>query len=110
MTGPGRPLYVTIPARTVWLRSTRRAMPRGYRLRGTRSRTALAGGHSRLVGGPSLGLLLRPLPFLRLAGADRGDALGDGDLEAFGRPRRVVEVGHRHAREALADRALDLAE
>ena len=57
-----------------------------------------------------LGLFLRPLPLVGLARADRGDALLDRDLEALRGPRRVVELRHRDARQALADRALDLAE
>src|SRR5512143_614759 len=106
MTGPGRPLYVTMPASTVWLRSRRRAMPRGYRLRGT----ALARRHRGFMLGPAFDLLPGALALLGLAGADGGDALGDRDLEALDGPRRVVEFRDGDARQALADRALDLAE
>src|ERR1700690_2816516 len=113
MTGPGRPLYVTMPASTVWLRSTRRGIPRGYRLR-ARARAGRPPGsppsrHPGLVDRAAVRLLLRPFSLLGLPSADRGDALGDRDLEAFGRARRVVELGHRDARQSLADRALDLA-
>jgi hypothetical protein len=53
-------------------------------------------------------LLSRARPLLGLARADGRDALGDRDLEALGRAGRVVEPGNRDARQALADRVLDL--
>src|SRR5512141_2337709 len=121
MTGPGRPLYVTMPASTVWLRSRRRAMAGCYCSRAAglartvsgnpRARVMPPGKHPwRSPGTPSFGLLFRALSLLRLTRADRRDALGDRDLEALGRPRRVIELRHRDARQALADRALDLPE
>ena len=55
-------------------------------------------------------LFLRPGSLLRLAGADRGDALGDRHLETFRRRRAVVESRHDDARQAFADRALDGAQ
>ncbi|MGZ5427504.1 MAG: hypothetical protein ACXWFS_00700, partial [Thermoanaerobaculia bacterium] len=58
----------------------------------------------------SLGLLLRALALIGLARANRRNALGNRHLEALGRPRRVIELGNRDARQALADRALDLSE
>src|SRR5512141_770862 len=88
-------------------------MPRGYRLSGARPGRPAGpppSRHPRLVDRAAVRLLLGALALLGLAGADRGDALGDGDLEALDRARRVVEVGDGDAREALADRALDLAE
>ena len=57
----------------------------------------------------ALGLLAGAQALLGLPGANRRDALGDRHLEALGRPRRVVEPGNRDARQALADRALDLS-
>src|SRR6266699_2758437 len=60
--------------------------------------------------GAALGLLLRALPLFGLSRADLGNALGDRDLEALRRLARVVEPLHHHARQPLADRALDLAE
>ena len=38
------------------------------------------------------GLLLRALPFLRLAGADRRDSFPDRDLEALGRRGEPEEI------------------
>src|ERR1017187_8332325 len=117
MTGPGRPLYVTIPASTAWLRSRRRDMARSYRspwrrrLRGARGKaSALAPRHRRLVLSSAIRLLSRARPLLGLARANRGDALLDRHLETLGRSPGVVELRHRDARQTLADRTLDLAE
>ena len=68
-----------------------------------------------LDAGPLLGLALRLLlrllagagALLGAAGADRGDALLERDLEALRRLRLIVEPLDRPPREARADRALD---
>src|SRR5712692_5908572 len=96
MTGPGRPLYVTMPAATVWLRSRRRGMRRGcycsratgsVRTRVLRSRLHvwLPGEHPWRSPGPPLPfrLLLRAGAVGCLAGADLGDALLERNLEAL---------------------------
>src|SRR5450759_867865 len=120
MTGPGRPLYVTIPASTAWLRSRRRDMAGSYRstwsgrpVRGARpegNSAALARRHCHLVLTAAFRLLAGARPLVGLARANRGDALGNRYLETLGRAPRVVELRHRDARQTLADRALDLAE
>ena len=59
---------------------------------------------------PALDLLLRPLALLGLAGANRGDPLGDRNLEALGRRLRVVEARHGDARKPLPDLPFDRRE
>src|SRR5829696_909981 len=49
------------------------------------------------IGGPALGLLLGPLPILRLPRPDLGDPVGDLNLEPLRRLARVVEVLHHDA-------------
>src|ERR1019366_7428002 len=112
-----RPLYVTVPASTAWLRSRRRGMAGSHRspwrrwlARAGGNAAALARRYCDLVLTASLGLFPCARPLFGLARATGGDALGDRHLEALGRPFRVVELRHRDARQALADRTLDLAE
>ena len=92
-------------------------MARSYRSTGRRrlagargNASALARRHRGFVPSAAFGLFAGARPLLGLACADGRDALLKRNLEALGRVRRVVELGNRHAREALADRALDLAE
>ena len=72
---------------------------------GRTGRTVAAGLGTVLAAALLLGLALRlalrlglgPGPLLGLAGADGGDALGDGDLETLRRLRLVVEPVQRSA-------------
>ena len=55
----------------------------------------------------TLRLRIAPTALLSLARADCGDALRQWNLELRLRPRGVIEVRYRHARERAAHRAFD---
>ena len=57
-----------------------------------------------------LGIRFCALPLVGFARADLRDALRVRHLQPLLRARGVVEVGHRHPRQPLVDRALDVAE
>src|SRR5262249_61260863 len=61
-------------------------------------------------GSAALGVGASALALFGLASADRGDALGQRDLQLVGGPPRVVEAGELHAREPRAHRPLDPAQ
>jgi hypothetical protein len=64
---------------------------------------------ARLVRGTAFGVGAGAEALLGLSRADFGDALGTRHLELLARAGRIVEVGHRHARQPPADGALDAA-
>src|SRR5688500_15177051 len=59
---------------------------------------------------PPGGVDLGASPLLALARANLGDPLRERDFQLRLRPRRVVEVGNRHARQPPPQRPLDVAE
>jgi len=57
-----------------------------------------------------LGVDLRTTALFGLPGTNLSDALRVWNLQARLRPRAVVEIGNRDARQTLVDRSLDIAE
>jgi hypothetical protein len=62
------------------------------------------------VGAAAGGVDLGARPLLSLARADLGDPLGQRNLELVRRPRAVVEIRERDARQPCVDGLLDRAE
>src|SRR5712692_1987428 len=104
--GSVRPEYPRLPSRCKVLPRPPTAVP-GPITPGPSRGPGLAPRLGALMGAPPGGVHLGAGTIVRLPRPNGGDPFGERHFEASRRCRAILEVGNRHPREALPDRALD---